>query len=61
MRAIGEGPIETKAVTFADVWTPMLDSSGAVRVELFLDDGLHLNTRGYDVWTEVLRPLLLPR
>jgi lysophospholipase L1-like esterase len=36
----------------------MLGSDGRPRRELFLDDGLHLNDKGYAVWNAVLAPLL---
>jgi lysophospholipase L1-like esterase len=45
-------------VQFADVWTPMLDSSGKVLPELFIEDGLHMNRKGYDIWKQVLEKFL---
>jgi lysophospholipase L1-like esterase len=42
-------------VQFADVWTPMLDSNGVVLKDIFIADGLHLNEKGYLIWTSVLR------
>ncbi|NOX55065.1 MAG: hypothetical protein GXP27_11640 [Planctomycetes bacterium] len=44
---------------FVDIWTPMLGPDGRPREELFRSDGLHLNARGYCLWTRVLRPYLL--
>ncbi len=35
---------------FIDIHTPMLDSEGNVRPELFLKDGLHPAEEGYDIW-----------
>ncbi len=46
------------AVKFADVWTPMLAPDGNVKNDLFIDDGLHMNQKGYDIWYEVLKPYL---
>ncbi len=43
-----------KNVGFVDVWTPMLDSSGEVQKDLFLEDGLHMNKKGYDIWARVI-------
>ena len=43
---------------FADVWSPMLDEAGRPKKSLFVDDGLHLNRDGYQVWKEVILPLL---
>ena len=43
---------------YVDLATPMLGANGRPRPDLFLEDGLHLNERGYDLWTEILRPRL---
>ena len=45
-------------LTYVDVFTPMLDSSGQPRKELFLDDGLHMNARGYAIWRDLVQPIL---
>ena len=36
----------------------MLDDQGAVREDLFVEDGLHLNEEGYKLWTGLVKPLL---
>jgi len=41
---------------FADLARPLLGSSGEPDPELFLDDRLHLNARGYAAWTKTLKP-----
>ena len=43
---------------FVDVFTPMLGPDGQPRTELFRDDRLHLNERGYKLWAELLGPVL---
>ncbi len=43
-------------VFFVDVWTPMMDKNGNVRKDLFIDDNLHMNKKGYAIWAEVLKP-----
>lgn len=43
---------------FADIWSPMLDEADRPKKSLFVDDGLHLNHDGYQVWKEVILPLL---
>lgn len=40
---------------YADVWKPMLDHK-KVKEDLFIEDGLHMNAKGYDIWFEVLKP-----
>lgn len=47
-----------KNVFFIDVWTPMLNADGSLRKELYLEDGLHMNRNGYDIWRRVLTPIV---
>lgn len=51
---------QTPCLTYVDVWQPMLDSNGEPRAELFVADKLHLSAEGYRIWTEAIRPHLLP-
>jgi lysophospholipase L1-like esterase len=39
-----------------DIATPMLAGRDAPSKDLFLDDGLHLNDKGYELWIKVLSP-----
>jgi lysophospholipase L1-like esterase len=41
---------------FIDVFTPMLDSEGHPRSELFRADSLHLNRTGYSLWKSIIAP-----
>lgn len=43
---------------YADVAPPMLGADGMPRPELFVGDGLHMTSAGYDVWTRVLNQAL---
>jgi lysophospholipase L1-like esterase len=45
-------------VFYADVWTPMLDSTGEVRKDLFIEDNLHMNQLGYAIWKAVIRKFI---
>ena len=45
-------------LTYLDVVKPMLGSDGQPRAELFAKDRLHLNDKGYGLWTELLKPYL---
>ncbi|MBS1795186.1 MAG: hypothetical protein JSS81_15110 [Acidobacteria bacterium] len=47
-----------KRAKFVDVWSAMLDALGEPRPELFLDDKLHMNEQGYQIWRDILTPLL---
>ncbi|MEM7380485.1 MAG: GDSL-type esterase/lipase family protein [Bacteroidota bacterium] len=39
---------------FADVWEIMLKGR-KVRDDIFIEDGLHMNARGYELWYQVIR------
>lgn len=45
-----------KGVTYLDVFTPMLGKDGGPQPELFGDDGLHMNRRGYLLWMGIIKP-----
>jgi hypothetical protein len=40
---------------FIDVSTPMLDSKGRVKGKIFVEDNLHLNDKGYKIWTKAVK------
>lgn len=44
-------------IDFADVWKPMLNGR-KVKQDIFLSDGLHMNSKGYDIWYAVLKPFV---
>ena len=46
-------------LAFIDVFTPMLDAAGRPRAELFIEDALHLNRTGYELWAAVIRPYVI--
>ncbi len=45
-------------LAYVDVFTPMLGPDGAPREDLFSQDRLHMNARGYELWTRILDPVL---
>jgi lysophospholipase L1-like esterase len=45
-------------LAYADCATPMLGDDGKPREELFVKDGLHLSEKGYEVWTQVVKPIV---
>ena len=47
-----------KNIYFIDVWSPALDKDGTVIKDIFLEDGLHMNSKGYAIWANVLRKYL---
>ena len=46
-------------LTYIDIASPMLDESGEPKPDIFLEDDLHMNERGYALWTTAVRPILV--
>lgn len=46
-------------ITFVDLWHDMLNPDGTGRSEYYTADMLHMNPKGYAMWVNRLRPLLL--
>lgn len=42
---------------FVDVWSPMLTDK-TLNTSLFIEDGLHMNDSGYNIWEEVITPFI---
>ncbi len=42
-------------IQFVDVWGPMLKGK-KINQELFIEDGLHMNARGYEIWYSLIKP-----
>lgn len=53
-RKLKQWPSTTRNVLYADVRTLMLHSGGEVRKDLFIEDHLHMNRKGYEIWKNVL-------
>lgn len=49
---------ENPNVVFADIDTPMIGKDKRPMKELFVEDGLHLSDKGYEIWTSVVSALL---
>lgn len=43
---------------YVDVFTPMLNKEGEPDKKLFLEDMLHMNKKGYAIWTKAIKPYL---
>jgi lysophospholipase L1-like esterase len=48
-----------KNTQFVDVYSRMLDSTGYPVGEIFREDSLHMNAKGYGIWKEAIQPVLL--
>jgi lysophospholipase L1-like esterase len=46
-------------VTFIDVATPMLGADGRPLTSIFVEDMLHMNDKGYDIWRDVVRKAIV--
>ncbi len=49
----------TPGVEFVDITGVMYSSDGELRKDIFKPDNLHINQKGYDLWTAILKPLLM--
>jgi len=47
-----------KNTAFIDVHQKMLDSIGEPMPEIFLDDSLHMNAKGYAIWKKEMEPYM---
>ncbi|WP_254425155.1 SGNH/GDSL hydrolase family protein [Rhodanobacter sp. B04] len=45
-----------KGVAYLDAFTPLLGKDGRPQPELFGEDGLHMNRKGYLLWINVIKP-----
>ena len=48
---------ENSNISFVDVWTPMLNKR-KVKEDLFVEDGLHMNEKGYDIWYNTIKEFM---
>jgi len=53
-RKIAEQCAADDRLTYLDIAAPMLGEDGRPKPDLFREDGLHLNKKGYEVWTQVV-------
>jgi lysophospholipase L1-like esterase len=47
-----------KKTAFIDVYHKMLKPDGTPLTDIFLEDKLHMNAKGYAIWQEVIKPYL---
>jgi len=49
---------EYDKVHYLDTWKPMLQADGNVMTDIFLEDGLHMNRKGYNIWKNTIEGFL---
>ena len=55
-RLIKEYCTHEKNLRYIDVYTAMIGADGKPRQELFAKDNLHMNEKGYALWTSLIKP-----
>lgn len=50
-----------KNTSFINIYKPMLLPGGKPRPEIFLDDSLHMNEKGYAIWKKTIQPHLIKK
>jgi lysophospholipase L1-like esterase len=48
-----------KNTRYIDVWNPMIGEDGRPMENLFIHDMLHMNEKGYAIWTKLIEPVLV--
>jgi lysophospholipase L1-like esterase len=44
---------------FLDVHSSMLNDDGTVMKDIFIEDNLHMNAKGYKIWESIIQPALM--
>ncbi|WP_295771603.1 GDSL-type esterase/lipase family protein [uncultured Mucilaginibacter sp.] len=50
--------VKEKNAAYVDVYTATMDSEGQPLKQIYVEDGVHMNQQGYDIWARVLKPYL---
>ena len=50
-----------KNTAFIDVYHSMLTKEGKPMPDIFIEDGLHMNAKGYATWQKIIEPYLLKK
>jgi lysophospholipase L1-like esterase len=45
--------------SYVDVYHPMLNADNQPKPEIFLEDSLHMNAKGYAIWRKAIEPYLI--
>ena len=55
---VREYSLGDRRVTYIDTTKELNSEDGTARKELFVKDGLHFNSQGYEEWASIIRPVL---
>ncbi|HEX3024020.1 MAG TPA: GDSL-type esterase/lipase family protein [Chitinophagaceae bacterium] len=47
-----------KNAKFINVFDAMLNADGSIKQEIFVEDNLHMNAKGYAIWQKIIEPYL---
>jgi lysophospholipase L1-like esterase len=56
---IREQSLTDKTLTFIDVWEAMLDKDRRPIADIFVEDNLHMNEKGYKIWAPIIEAALV--
>jgi lysophospholipase L1-like esterase len=48
-----------KQAAFIDVYHKMFNEDGTIMKDIFIEDNLHMNAKGYAIWQKIIAPYLL--
>ncbi|MBS1597210.1 MAG: G-D-S-L family lipolytic protein [Bacteroidetes bacterium] len=48
-----------KNISFIDVYPKMLNADGKPKPEIYVEDSLHMNAKGYAIWQKIIQPYLV--
>jgi lysophospholipase L1-like esterase len=51
---------ENDKISYIDIATPLLNPDGKVMDDIFVEDKLHLNEKGTQIWAETIKAALMP-
>ncbi len=51
--------IKNKGLYYIDITKPMFTENGQIREDIFRNDRLHMNEKGYKIWGEIIKEALL--
>lgn len=57
-RLIAEFAAKYPTLHYIDIATPLMINDSTIMDDIFIDDNLHLNAKGYGIWTETIKPIV---